>query len=756
MNYENILNNDNTNNEPVNDNFTECSKEYGDINDVDNVCDTDAIDNKSIIDEHVKCEPKYYGNYTIDKNTTDDNITEKDHCIVNDITNVIDFDVLEDINRTDYEPCIVASNDVFKISDNSVTDRKMEFGKGIIDNTNIYEKNRYGDREDIDIVTSCEIGNGSNCGNEGDLDKNNIIDENHDDKSPLGNNCIFHEVKDFYINNKKCFKIAHINVNSIRHKINPFKEVLNENIFDFLSIQETKLDSSFPDGQFKIPQYKLYRNDYKNNEGGLLFYIRNDMPQHRRYDIEACGMNNAQGRIEILSVEITINKEKWVYISMYKQPKVGIGSLMKCIDEVIVIACLNDNVNVVLLGDVNVNMLESNSLHDCLDIHGLRQIVKDPTCFKGVPSLIDLIITNKHKRLQNCISRDTGLSDFHNMICVSTKFHVPKIQATRIAFRSYRHFNEAEFLADLSMIPFQVAEVFDEIDDSYWLCNQMIMEIVDKHAPIKSKTMKGFHVPYMNGELRRAINVKHMLKRKYDKCNSTENWQKYRKQRNIVTKLRKKSMKTYMQNKCNEATTSGGFWEAVKPLISNKCINKDDNIILKKDGDVVNKPEDICNIFNNYFVNITSEIGYDDTISEDDNCESCVNTHNDHSSIDIINDYSQRNRTNISEFCFLNVDIKTVSKHLHNLKCKKATGCDNLPSKILKIGSSILCYPYAFLLNKCINQSSFPSFLKNADVCPVYKKGDNMDISNYRPVSILPNISKVFEKRNYFPIINSF
>ena len=93
-----------------------------------------------------------------------------------------------------------------------------------------------------------------------------------------------------------------------------------------------------------------------------------------------------------------------------------------------------------------------------------------------------------------------------------------------------------------AVAPFHVSEIFDEVDDAYWMCSTLLQEIVNEHAPIKQKTIKGNHIPYMNGELRRAINVKRMLKRKFTKCNSNMNWDKYRKQRNIVTKLLKKSL----------------------------------------------------------------------------------------------------------------------------------------------------------------------------------------------------------------------
>jgi hypothetical protein len=66
-----------------------------------------------------------------------------------------------------------------------------------------------------------------------------------------------------------------------------------------------------------------------------------------------------------------------------------------------------------------------NALTDCLGVHGLKNLVKDATCVKGEPSLIDIFITNKPKRFVNIVSLNAELNNFHNMICTSTKFHLP-------------------------------------------------------------------------------------------------------------------------------------------------------------------------------------------------------------------------------------------------------------------------------------------------------------------------------------------
>ena len=158
------------------------------------------------------------------------------------------------------------------------------------------------------------------------------------------------------------------------------------------------------------------------------------------------------------------------------------------------------------------------------------------------------------------------------------------------------------------------AEIFDDIDDSYWFWNTMMRDITKKHDPAKTRTLKGNRLPYMNGELRRDINVKHMLKRKFSRCNSGVNWENYRKQRKIVTQLRRKSMQMCMRNKYRNAKNNGEFWKAVEPLISNKVINKDDNMFINIDGNVVNDPSDLCRVFKTYFTNIAYSIGPNDTI----------------------------------------------------------------------------------------------------------------------------------------------
>ena len=89
---------------------------------------------------------------------------------------------------------------------------------------------------------------------------------------------------------------------------------------------------------------------------------------------------------------------------------------------------------------------------------------------------------------------------------------------------------------------------------------------------------------------------------------------------------------------------------------------------------------------------------------------------------------------------------KKILVELNNLNINKATQNTDIPTKIIKENSDIFGDFIFSNLNCCINNSSYPSLLKRADITPVHKKDSKSEKNNYRPVSILSNISKVYER----------
>ena len=157
---------------------------------------------------------------------------------------------------------------------------------------------------------------------------------------------------------------------------------------------------------------------------------------------------------------------------------------------------------------------------------------------------------------------------------------------------------------------------------------------------------------------------------------------------------------------------------------------------------IVKEPNKLCELFNEYFVNIAKNIGTNDPILHGDTVSSITTQYGNHSSIELIKDHTMGA---VGEFNFQYVSSDVIMSLLNKLNIRKATGCDNIPPKLLRIGSHILCIPLTYLVNNCIQSSCFPDMLKQAEVTPIYKKNDVMDKCNYRPISILPTISKILE-----------
>ena len=116
-----------------------------------------------------------------------------------------------------------------------------------------------------------------------------------------------------------------------------------------------------------------------------------------------------------------------------------------------------------------------------------------------------------------------------------------------------------------------------------------------------------------------------------------------------------------------------------------------------------------------------------------------------------------RNKCNRTPyFIFPNVSAEEISKEIRKLDPSKASHDNDIPTKIIKENADIFSEFICMSVNHSIDHNIFPSTLKLANITPVFKKGSANSKENYRPVSILPNLSKIFERCMFKHMSNYF
>ena len=176
--------------------------------------------------------------------------------------------------------------------------------------------------------------------------------------------------------------------------------------------------------------YTPHRLDRTANGGGLLFYLRNDLPTKP--------LPLLFGDIECIILDLTISKKKWVMVGTYNPNKSTISKHLSVLSKNL---ChyLSSYDNVILMGDLNSEMKEE-AMSEFCSLYNLVSLIKVPTCFKNAenPSCIDLILTNKPHSFQNSTVLETGLSDFHKLTLTVLKTSFRKKPPQVIKYQNFK------------------------------------------------------------------------------------------------------------------------------------------------------------------------------------------------------------------------------------------------------------------------------------------------------------------------------
>uniref|UniRef100_A0A8C5WJ28 Reverse transcriptase domain-containing protein n=1 Tax=Leptobrachium leishanense TaxID=445787 RepID=A0A8C5WJ28_9ANUR len=211
----------------------------------------------------------------------------------------------------------------------------------------------------------------------------------------------------------------------------------------------------------------------------------------------------------------------------------------------------------------------------------------------------------------------------------------------------------------------------------------------------------------------------------------------YRKCRNECTKETKMAKAQYFnENLNNNISNPRNVWKIISNIQAPPIHSQP--AALKVNNQSVQHPLDVANAFNNYFVGCATTL-----IAKLGNDMQSERPHAGQDSPTV-----QRPH-NPEKFSFRPVPVSAITILLCNQKMKYQSGPDQIPAMLLKISAPAIAKPVATVINESLATGLIPKLWKTARVVPIYKSGDNTLLSNYRPISLLPVMSKILEKCLY-------
>ncbi len=259
---------------------------------------------------------------------------------------------------------------------------------------------------------------------------------------------------------------------------------------------------------------------------------------------------------------------------------------------------------------------------------------------------------------------------------------------------------------------------------------KIFKDLFNTFCPVvtKKKFNKNLHPkqPWMTNGLIISRKSKQDL-RKAALLNKTNNtWDKYILFRQIYNKTIKAAKLNHMTHIINENQgNSKVIWSTINEYINR---HKNDAPLNKlRIGDtIITEKKDIANKFNEQFSTIGKQLAA--------TCQQFG-----------FNDNFPQNKKQTQLF-FQEVNSSEISSIINQLKPKKSTGYDNVSNYVVKCIRASISIPLTIIINHGIRTKEFPDEFKIAKVMPIFKKGDTESMTNYRPISLLPTFSKVFEK----------
>ena len=226
-------------------------------------------------------------------------------------------------------------------------------------------------------------------------------------------------------------------------------------------------------------------------------------------------------------------------------------------------------------------------------------------------------------------------------------------------------------------------------------------------------------------------------KRKAIKTKNAQEWANYRKLQNRINNKVKTTKASYYHNSFIQSEGNARrTWKTINNLMSRRQGDQIVKDVKVNDISICNSNE-ISNAFNEHFSTIGPRLDREMPLTPDE--ESI---------------YLKNITENYNKFCFRPTTTSDVFTHLNKLSKTKATGLDNISARLIRECADIISGPLCDLFNKSLMSSIFPDDWKCARVTPLFKQCEPFDLNNYRPISVMFVVAKVFERIVYDQLYN--
>lgn len=523
-----------------------------------------------------------------------------------------------------------------------------------------------------------------------------------------------------YIEKLNGLNILYLNSRSIRYNnLNDVELLLQsfKGLIQIIVINETWLDVNSYES-CNIENYTSYHN-YRTNKRGGGVSIFCHVSVNSNLIINEKFLDNSHF-LMINLTELKIN-----IATLYRTPDSNFNDFLVYFAEKI-----SKIKNVIFIGDFNVNMLNRNSANannfenliesESFVILNSLSVEMSTRVTEHTSTTIDLAVTDLVKFEYSLIVDNIEFSD-HRCLFLNVNMSIPaqgEIRKTKINYSKIKQ-------------DFTNSQQCNSIQ-SWEDLQQKLLFIVSSNTSIKSAKIvhSSYKQPWCNSQIRKVLNERKKIYDEHKKIPGNPYLKtKYLSLKFLVENQVEEARKNYYSDKFNNNISNPRHtWGVINEMIYNRKPKRSGSTKeLKVDGVTYNQPNDLCNVFNNYFSNIGEELGKECL------CEPL-------SSLETTTiEFSDR----VDEFS--PVTVEEISKIIKSLNSSSASGYDGLSVKIIKNSESDLAPILTTLINNSFRDGTFPDILKVAKVVPIFKSGNKTDPNNFRPVAVLSNLSKIVE-----------